>query len=53
MSWWEQLTAPLGGGQGGPTPVVWAGVLLAAVVVGVAIGWWLRGRSGRAEGSEP
>jgi hypothetical protein len=53
MSWWERLVAPPTDGPGGSPPLVWFGLSLMALVVGVAIGWWLRGRTGRAEGARP
>jgi hypothetical protein len=53
MSWWEQLTGPLTGGPGHSIPLIWVGLLVVALVVGVAVGWWLRGQAGRAAGARP
>ena len=50
VTWWERWTGSLTGAPGG-AGVAWAGLVLAALLAGVALGWWLRGRSGRAAGS--
>jgi hypothetical protein len=44
-TWWELLTGPsTGGADGSGFVTLWAGFLLAALLAGVAVGWWLRGR---------